>query len=359
MKDHPASPAAQPRLNPFLFPSETTYRFILLLVALSAATLFLYHWFYFRVPTLKADLERAILQCTELLRNAPPPPPGQERLVSSDCITPTFRQQALFALAGLGLTLIITVLIYWIYPNFVIRRHNLKPLSVADAPDLPEALHQLCREVGLRRTPTFLIDPRNDADGGIAFGRWGRYYVRLDAGLVLKFWTDRPMFDAVVRHELSHIRNADVSMTYLALIGWWVFLVGAVAVFAYDLIVWPIDTLTMFAWRFALILLLVYWARNAILRTRELYADARAHQCDAGSGALARVFERGAEGHNWLNRLFEVHPATELRRAALDNPACLFRISLSEAVAAGVAIGIGLPMIAFIGGQLYVAGFSL
>jgi hypothetical protein len=66
MKDR-ALPAAHPRLNPFLFPSETTFRFILLFVALSGAILFIYHWLYFRVPALKGQRLWAILQCAEAL----------------------------------------------------------------------------------------------------------------------------------------------------------------------------------------------------------------------------------------------------------------------------------------------------
>jgi Zn-dependent protease with chaperone function len=251
------------------------------------------------------------------------------------------------------------VIIYWIYPKIVIRRHELKPLTVIDAPGLAEALHRLCRDVGLQHSPTFLIDIRNDADGGVAFGRLGRYYVRLNAGLLHKFSTDRPLFDAVVRHELAHLRNADVTITYLAVIGWWAFLVSALVVFAYDLIVWPADTLTMFVWRFALILLLVYWARNAILRVRELYADARAYQSDTASGALARVFERGDGEHNRLRGLFGFHPAALLRVAALENPESLFRISLLEAAAVGAAIGIALPMVAFNVGQILPVQLSL
>ena len=42
-------PERQPRLNPFAFPSDTTFRFVLLVGAVLGTTLYVWNWIYFAV----------------------------------------------------------------------------------------------------------------------------------------------------------------------------------------------------------------------------------------------------------------------------------------------------------------------
>ena len=51
-----------PRLNPFAFPSDTTFRFLLLVVSIVGVSLFLFNWLYFSVADNRADL-RAQEKC--------------------------------------------------------------------------------------------------------------------------------------------------------------------------------------------------------------------------------------------------------------------------------------------------------
>src|SRR4029077_9313685 len=59
-----------PRLNPFAFPSDTTFRFVLLVVAVLGTTLFVWNWIYFAVDDHGAREQRLSAAC---LQHSPPP----------------------------------------------------------------------------------------------------------------------------------------------------------------------------------------------------------------------------------------------------------------------------------------------
>jgi hypothetical protein len=60
--------------------------------------------------------------------------------------------------------------------------------------------------MGLASRPTFWIAPQTSAQGSL-LARQARCHVQLNAGLVKKRHTDRPVVSAVVLHELAHVRN--------------------------------------------------------------------------------------------------------------------------------------------------------
>jgi hypothetical protein len=227
-------------------------------------------------------------------------------------------------------------------------------LNADDAPEVSAYLENLCKEVALSRLPTFLWNPLSTSSGGLAFGRWGRYYVALGGGLVTRFYTDRPAFRAILLHELAHLKNADIDKTYFAVAVWQSFvLVNAlpfiISVLANSII--PFNEMLTFG----ALGLLVYLIRNSILRARELYADARASIWDGPLGALPRVL--GAlpkpQARGWPAAL-QVHPSSLERRQMLDNTDGLFRMSFWIAVATGINLFIVMANI-----QLWLDMFGL
>ena len=90
-------------------------------------------------------------------------------------------------------------------------------------------------------------------------------------------------FDAVILHELAHIKNRDIDQTYLALAIWRAFVVAALLPLAVLLIVTRVlGEPQQLIWRVAVTALIVYSLRNAILRSREFDADARAANSTPG-----------------------------------------------------------------------------
>jgi len=292
------------------------------------------------------------------------------------CVAPAGEVHTWWVLGALGALAVLTLGTFWLMPWWKIRRGRLVPLGSASSrrAGLDAELGELVREAGLARAPVFLLDPAGTAFNGLAFGAFGRYYVRLDAGLIVLRARDRAGFRAVIRHELAHLRNRDVDQTYLTVALWRAFLLmflvplAAISV-APRLVSDPLGiktpsatpstlaSVTEFWLPMACLVAMVYLIRNAVLRARELRADARA--AAAGSGEdLARMLGpadpagrhppgggHGGPDHaqalrRRLRGLLGTHPAAQARSEAVSDPGMLFRFGFWEAAAAGVSVSV-------------------
>jgi hypothetical protein len=211
-------------------------------------------------------------------------------------------------------------------------------LTAADAPAVTAEIAVLAREAGLGEPPGLVWDPLDRSPTGLAFGHAGRYTIAVTGGLVVRQALEPEAFRAVVRHELAHIRNRDVDLTYFTISLWYAFLLGAVLPFLFTLPDEGVDTILRVGWRLAALALLVYLTRNAVLRSREIYADVRA---SAGPAAFDGV-RRAVAGlprprRTALGGLSRVHPPPEDRLAAVEDTRPLFALDLATAFGAGIA----------------------
>jgi heat shock protein HtpX len=99
------------------------------------------------------------------------------------------------------------------------------PVTKAEQPELVRAVENVAIAAGLDRTPpVYLIE--DDAPNAFAAGRTPEdAYVAATTGLVALM--DRRELEAVMAHEISHIRNRDVRLMTLAAV-----LVGVIALMA-------------------------------------------------------------------------------------------------------------------------------
>lgn len=77
----------------------------------------------------------------------------------------------------------------------------------------------MARETGIRPRVVYL-GPADAAVNGLASGHVGRRYVFLSGRLVALFARDRPPFRTVLLHELAHIRNRDLDITFITIAVW-------------------------------------------------------------------------------------------------------------------------------------------
>lgn len=287
------------------------------------------------------------------------------------CETPLYREQALWVLCGVAVLFGLAGLIYLVHPWWIIRRHGLIPVREQDYAGVPAYLATLSQRAGLARPPTFLVDPHATSDGGTAFGRIGRRYVHLDPAVLDRYGGDRDAFRVIVLHELAHHRNRDVDVTYLTIAIWWSFvavaLIPAVLVTAHPRILsdplrWPSNDLSLATaapvW-VALLLLtaIVYLTRNALLRVREIYADARVAtygDAEAVRRGLSATSQPSTTGR-WrgVAALFSTHPKLDERVRAIDDPAGAFaRPRLWELVGVGAATAMIATNLRFYLGQV-------
>jgi Zn-dependent protease with chaperone function len=338
----PPEGSARSRLDPFALPSATTLRFILLVAAVVGTSTFAFNFLYLALAPEGSGELGLYLRCQA--RAGQLPAGGITGGVGTavkgfaDCVAPFELAKAWWIVAGVVFLLLVAYLITWWRPAYKIWRGRLRPLTAEDASELVGYLDELVHAAGLRRAPVFLADLSARAPGGLAFGRPGRYYVLLNAGLITKFVTDRAGFRAVVMHEIAHLRNGDVTKAYLTVAIWWSFVAVALVPLAVVLIGEKVGFTAALTWRLLVLVAFVYLTRNAVLRAREIYADVRACSIEGDHRALSEVLAQlpRPAGPAW-RRLLRPHPDPAIRAAAVDEPDVLFRGSFWEAAGAGLA----------------------
>lgn len=352
-----SSPAQAPRLNPFGFPSNIDFYLILIIVSALAGTLFVFNWLWFGIPGNVDRFDQAIAECggvspVGLLDMAGQDLGGVQAIANASnaallCRADLETEVAIFMAAGALILVVVAAGIYFSWPARKRRSGNFQALGEEDAPEVSAYLSELSAEAGVSRIPAFLWNPLNANRNALVFGFLGRYSLALSGGLVTQYYADRPTFRAIVFHELAHLRNKDVDKTYITLSVWQAFVVAGLAPLAIGILSGFIGSLAVFlqiAWRIALLTLLVYLSRNAVLRARELYADVRASVWDGPEGALKGALENLPErSTSRLQSLFRKHPATDERSRMLSDTGGLFKMSAWTAFATGLIAMIAFP----------------
>src|SRR5512135_1048388 len=100
-----------PRLNPFAFPSDTDFHFVLLIVSVLGSSLLVYSALYNSLPANTA---------------------------------PILSSQTTWVMSGVVLLLVVAAVIYWVFPMWKIWRDKLEPLDAEDAPEIVAYLAELC-----------------------------------------------------------------------------------------------------------------------------------------------------------------------------------------------------------------------
>ncbi|MFH9352848.1 M48 family metallopeptidase [Kitasatospora sp. NPDC017646] len=371
MTDAPAdaAPATGPRPAPVppderVLAAGTTLRFVLLLLLLAAAGARMVPGTVWQLlaSSQQADKEAACWLAAGLDPGAP---------MNAGYVLFTRNQSALKACAApyvqnfdgvsvtVGALLVVAVFaVYWLLPVWKARRSRVVALEELDTTGrLRQQLDELVNTAGLARRPRFVVDPVMPRVGAVVFGRWRDPTVCLYGGLFATSDTDRGRFRAVVLHELAHLRNKDIGVTYATVALWRVFLVLVLLPWAAVGVKNLFFTGTADArGQFApfnthelvlglLIAVSVHLTRAGILRSREIYADLMAARWGASreswnvpapprSGrALPRALAAFVE-------LWRTHPSWELRRTSLTDPKALFALDALPLFITGLAADI-------------------
>jgi len=261
--------------------------------------------------------------------------------------------------------------LYWLLPAWKGRRS--KSVIIADDDPLARDLAGLVAEAGvatdagLPRPLAFAIDPAATTTGAVVFGRPRSHTVRLDFGLISRRLQEPERFRAVVLHELAHIRNGDVGITYATVAVWRVYLIGVllpgVITNVWELfsnqvlgvgrqsVWWSAAQLTNERDLLLLVVtfVLVYLMRADILRRREISADSAAARWGAAASGWEHGGEPGRALRSGLGRvlaafaeLWRTHPDWVLRRDSLTDPSALFEVSSLQMLLVGAATGVAL-----------------
>jgi hypothetical protein len=328
-------------------PSGTSLSFaVLVLLALSTAAMIYSGLFYvYFHPDVKA-----LTFCLHAVPalETPGQAIGQLGALGSHmpCVVPSSARLLGGVWGAMGALIVVAFTLFLAQPWWEIRYRRLRGLDPLTTPDLSGCLQELAGIAGLSQAPAFFIDPANPFQRAHVFGTFRRQHVCLDAGLLPLLSTDAAAFRGVVLHELAHLRNHDVPVTYLAIAVWRAFVVMALVPLVAGLVdpalltggpaAFQVQPLLSEGWRVAALVVLTYLTRNAVLRLREFHADVRAGSWQQTPDYLALL--RGARlPRRWPGWAL-THPRPHQRAQALDDPRRLYRPSFWSLAAAGIAL---------------------
>ncbi len=316
------------RPSPFALPPAVSGHFGLLILATVTSSSYLYSWIARWLPFVAGADHHCAEQATAAAPHVLP-----DALVAwySDCSTWATGQEAV-AVAAMLLVLVLGVLAHYLVAPRMMRR-GLTPLAVAAEASPAEAqrVTRVIDEAGLTDKVRVYVNPAVPRASS-AFGRRGRYAIVLGSADFTG-----PEGEAVLAHEVGHLRNADVDLTSLTTAVWRCYLLLAAVPALVGSWSSP-DGLWYYGWRIVALLGLVYVLRCRVIRSREFYADWRAvGGAMSGERLMAAFGRRGPEGTFWERRF---HPRRGLRSAVLQDPAPLFRLDLATAAAAGALVGL-------------------
>ncbi len=334
------------RLNPFVLPSSTTSRFLILIAATVAGCLYLNGFLVTLWRELAHLPEHARhAECLSALRSGVR---SIEPILLLDrygkCAAGVATMSSLLVIASLAVPVAFALLLYALHPLRALRYDPLATVGDGDAhADLVRRFGVIAEQELPGRNIRMLVDSGRPGITGRAFGLPRRHVVALSMGLVIAHSTKPAAVEAVLRHELAHIRNRDVGIAHITVAIWWSFLLTACVPMVAAMAIGRPAELPAWCARLSVLVLVLWLARTAVLRAREHHADVRAGDTAERQDAMARAIE--TDGPTWWSRgplrHFGNHPGKRYRLAVLEDPGRLLRLDQWEMATAGLLAGLG------------------
>ncbi|MGW2776740.1 M48 family metallopeptidase [Streptomyces olivaceoviridis] len=341
-----------PAPDPGVLPAGTSLRFLVLVVAMAAATVEML------TGLLRPYPAQNVAFLCEFAAGYDPGGNVIDNVTRSNAHAEAIKECAegapatpqWYGLAGGAVVLLVAAAVYLLLPRWRRRRHGLVPLHGRDPQgEVRAEVARLAGLAGVRALPDLVVDLTAFDAGAVVFGRAGRRTLCLDNGLLHVRRSDPARFQAVLLHELAHLRHRDVDIAYAVTALWRAFLTLAAVPFTLvlggslvaaqfgwfmgaDAVFWPASRPYMVREiaTAGFLFLLVVLARADTLRHRELYADRGAVALGADPGVWrARAEAAGTQGRpaRSVTALWRSHPSWAERHRALEDPATLFTLT--------------------------------
>jgi Zn-dependent protease with chaperone function len=337
-------------MDPSRFPTDTRLRVGLILVALSTVGLF------FADVLNLPDQAAADDACMQTAWTAVPTvrtaaDAARWERAWTECRGPAQRSAGIGLAGGLDF-LFIAVGVYATQVSWRLRRRGMRPLEGALLGPVSAAVREHATAAGLPRTPHIYLDVRAGATPSV-FGKASQPILAVGQGTLVDFASNRPRFDAVIHHELFHLRGNDVRTYYRALAvframvaqstAFALIIVGGLIVLVGE----PAEALTV-AVQFVVIVALGFATLRDYLRRREFHADMWAVD-RTGDSATVKSALRPARAPRRGDRVlqaFHSHPTAAERIRALHDRRRALTFSSGAAFLTSAAVGLLGPTLA-------------
>ena len=277
---------------------------------------------------------------------------GNELSIYLTYWTDQYYSPIITGISGIIFVAIFTTFFFIAYPLTIILRRTI-PLP----DDISAICVELCKSRGLRKVKFYLTDDLL-TQNAFAYGLPGRRAICLGGGLKLVFRKNRALFSAVVLHELSHLRHGDIYVVYIckALTNVLTYALG-LDILIHLLMISKVNTLDisliweviipLFVWGLTMgfFVILVNLEYRAVLRLRELYADADATQYLIDS--QVRLTSEVQVG--FVKKLLSYHPSSMERFKVLSDPSIILHDSPSVVFLSGYYFGFFGQIIGYFG----------
>ncbi|OLT00532.1 hypothetical protein BJF90_35065 [Pseudonocardia sp. CNS-004] len=335
--DAPTRPERVP-LRVTGLPRSTTTQFVLLVVSILAAGLFVGTAVHNSVAG--AAWDAAYARCAAA-STAQQGGPEQQWAVLLACVQPAEAVRVTYALGAAVLVAIGAIAVVIATPPLLIRRRKLRPLADRHA-DALTRMTALAWQARLRRAPEFLRGPSTLREP-FCFGRPGRYRIVVPTKLLSR--SEEPDVESMIRHELAHIAHGDVVLSWLARGAWYALAPALLLPIVAAAVVGEVDALPSYLWRAVVVGAVVVLVQRRLLRAREHDADLAAAWA-GGTGALLGVLSRVPRTRRgMLQRLAGHHPDPVLRIAVLDRPEKAVETSFADGVVTAFLAALLLPVV--------------
>lgn len=340
--------------DPSVLPTTLSVRFLVLVVLIMASTVSVYGYLGVRLgrpgeTRVAGCLDGAALDDLQRLEPGHMPDLVGDTTPVITCVAPDMSLIVWSSVAGLVAVVAGAVTAYALAPAWRLRfrRGRFQPLDRYD-PAAADEVSRLVDGYRLPRPPAVLVGPIGGSS--YVFGTGRRPQLCLARDTVRERGRDPGRFTAVVLHELAHLKNRDTGPTLLVTMMWRSFVGLAVVPYAVLLVAdvtglqpraSPFrhdDTHTVVA--IAAMLALVVLTRLAVLRDRELTADATAGRHDELGVLVAFLARCPPPGIGRRPAVLRGHPEIWQRRQVAAQPWTLPSLSAAQLVGAGIGLAV-------------------
>lgn len=323
----------------FRFPAETSiYFFLLILSALFVSV------------NISQNIERSIQVISEPgeTETGKPLLPDILGEQSSAQLILAYAKPLVVPAVTAVLLLLTTSALYFAYPVLILRKVKQPAVVSGTLAATKDYVSDVASAFGAR--VDVVLNSTLLSANARAFGTGIKNYIKLDAGLALLKLKANDVFRAIIGHELGHVINKDIPKTYIAVVIWYsvavLFVIPLFIVLGFVFIQGIMDKalpdgldgteirkiltvnvpfLIKPLLQIILLLILIIFFRNRVLRSREFYADLRSAEMGNRDGLLKILKSEKPERHGFFRKLLAYHPSSAGRAKVVEDPLQLFR----------------------------------